>query len=109
MQDQVYGVLYGGVRDSRPIGDTALRNAGVVASRLGGRPLVRRPSGSGVLAPREVDVLQLVAVGASNAEIAGELGLTLDTVKSYLRSAMRRLEVRNRAKAVLAARAAGII
>lgn len=43
------------------------------------------------------------------AEIAHAFGLTVETVKSYLRSAMRKLGVRNRTRAVLAARAAGLL
>lgn len=61
------------------------------------------------LAPREEQCLALVATGATNARIADELGLTVETVKSYLRSAMRRLEVGNRTAAVHVARTAGLI
>ena len=61
------------------------------------------------LAPREVEVLRLVAHGASNLEIASELGLTTETIKAYLRSAMRRLGVHNRTAAVHTARALGAI
>jgi DNA-binding CsgD family transcriptional regulator len=61
------------------------------------------------LAPREIDVLRLVAIGASNIETAGQLGLSAETVKAYLRSAMRKLGVHNRGAAVHAARTAGVI
>lgn len=61
------------------------------------------------LAPREADVLRLAAVGASNAEIATELELSPQTVKAYLRSAMRRLDVRNRTAAVHVARSSGLL
>jgi DNA-binding CsgD family transcriptional regulator len=67
------------------------------------------PAPSVKLAPREVDALRLVAIGASNLEIAGQLGLSLQTVKAYLRSAMRKLDVRNRTAAVHAARSSGVI
>lgn len=58
------------------------------------------------LAPREVEVLRLVEVGATNVEIAARLGLRPETVKAYLRAAMRKLGVSNRTAAVHAARAA---
>ncbi|MGC0421917.1 helix-turn-helix transcriptional regulator [Embleya sp. AB8] len=61
------------------------------------------------LTPRETDVLAQVAVGRSNAEVAGALGLGAETVKSYLRSAMRKLGAHNRVEAVVAARAAGLL
>jgi DNA-binding CsgD family transcriptional regulator len=61
------------------------------------------------LSRRETEVLRLVAVGASNLEIAGELGLSLETVKSYLQTAMRRLGARNRAAAVHAAQQSDLL
>lgn len=60
------------------------------------------------LTRRETDVLRLVAVGASNSEIADQLNLSVQTVKAYLRSAMRKLKVRNRTAAVHVGRAAGL-
>ncbi|MEU5201741.1 helix-turn-helix transcriptional regulator [Streptomyces pseudogriseolus] len=65
------------------------------------------PSGAVRLAPREVDVLACVAAGATNAAAAVRLGLTAETVKAYLRSAMRKLGTRTRGEAVVAARRAG--
>jgi DNA-binding CsgD family transcriptional regulator len=62
-----------------------------------------------VLTPREIETLRMVAVGSSNAEIATRLGLSLETVKAYLRSAMRRLEVRNPAAAAHQARLHGLL
>jgi DNA-binding CsgD family transcriptional regulator len=59
------------------------------------------------LAPREVDVLACVAAGATNAVAAERLGVTAETVKGYLRSAMRKLGARTRGEAVVAARRAG--
>ncbi|EFL35816.1 response regulator [Streptomyces viridochromogenes DSM 40736] len=59
------------------------------------------------LAPREVDVLACVAAGATNAVAAERLGVTPETVKAYLRSAMRKLRARTRGEAVVAARRAG--
>nr|WP_251076616.1 LuxR family transcriptional regulator [Streptomyces benahoarensis] len=62
-----------------------------------------------MLAPREVDVLVCVAAGATNAEAAERLGLRPETVKSYLRSAMRKLGTHSRMQAVIAARRAGLL
>ncbi|MCQ9183484.1 helix-turn-helix transcriptional regulator [Streptomyces sp. IBSBF 2953] len=62
-----------------------------------------------VLAPRELDVLACVAAGATNAVAAERLGLRAETVKGYLRSAMRRLGARTRGEAVVAARRAGLL
>jgi DNA-binding CsgD family transcriptional regulator len=61
------------------------------------------------LAPRELDVLSCVALGHTNAEIANEFGLDPETVKSYLRSAMRKLDAHTRMQAVVAARRAGLL
>ncbi|MFJ5772886.1 LuxR C-terminal-related transcriptional regulator [Streptomyces sp. NPDC093094] len=67
------------------------------------------PAGRAGLAPREVDVLVQVAEGATNAAAAARLGLRPETVKSYLRSAMRKLGARTRGEAVAAARRAGAL
>ncbi|MFE0105937.1 response regulator transcription factor [Streptomyces sp. NPDC059009] len=61
------------------------------------------------LAPREVDVLACVAGGATNATTAERLGLRPETVKGYLRSAMRKLGAHTRLEAVVAARRAGLL
>ena len=61
------------------------------------------------LTPRELDVLACVAAGATNAVAAERLGLRAETVKGYLRSAMRRLGAHTRGEAVVAARRAGVL
>ncbi|WP_373431052.1 response regulator transcription factor [Streptomyces canus] len=61
------------------------------------------------LAPRELDVLACVAAGATNAATADRLGVRAETVKAYLRSAMRKLGARTRGEAVVAARRAGLL
>jgi DNA-binding CsgD family transcriptional regulator len=61
------------------------------------------------LAPRELDVLSWVAAGATNAAVAERLGLRAETVKGYLRSAMRKLGAHTRGEAVTAARRAGLL
>ncbi|MEV5010615.1 response regulator transcription factor [Streptomyces sp. NPDC093064] len=61
------------------------------------------------LAPREIDVLTCVAAGATNAAAATRLGLSPETVKSYLRAAMRKLGAHTRGEAVATARRAGVL
>lgn len=61
------------------------------------------------LAPREVDVLACVAGGVTNAVAAERLGLRPETVKGYLRAAMRKLGAHTRLEAVVAARRAGLL
>ncbi|MFF8424499.1 MULTISPECIES: helix-turn-helix transcriptional regulator [unclassified Streptomyces] len=70
---------------------------------------VPRPAGGASLAPRELDVLSWVAAGATNAAVAERLGLRPETVKGYLRSAMRKLGAHTRGEAVTAARRAGLL
>ncbi|MEU1541739.1 helix-turn-helix transcriptional regulator [Actinacidiphila glaucinigra] len=68
------------------------------------------PAGrTAAVSSRELDVLACVAVGATNAAAADRLGLRPETVKSYLRSAMRKLGARTRLEAVVAARRAGLL
>ncbi|MER6079214.1 helix-turn-helix transcriptional regulator [Streptomyces sp. NPDC001833] len=67
------------------------------------------PPAQAVLAPRELDVLAWVAAGATNAAVAERLGLRPETVKGYLRSAMRKLGAHTRGEAVSAARRTGVL
>jgi len=55
-----------------------------------------RPYG---LTPAELDVVALLPRGLMNREIAAELGITENTVKTHLRHALRKLAVRDRAQA----------
>jgi DNA-binding NarL/FixJ family response regulator len=54
----------------------------------------------GRLSARELSVLELIAQGATNEEIAGELLLSPHTVKQHTRAIYRKLAVRNRSAAV---------
>lgn len=68
-----------------------------------------RSAGQIRLTPRELDVLSCVAVGRTNAGAGERLGLRAETVKAYLRSAMRKLGAHTRLEAVVAARRAGLL
>lgn len=61
------------------------------------------------LSPRETDVLACAALGQTNAEIATTLSLREGTVKSYLQSAMAKLDASTRHAAVAKARRAGLL
>jgi len=61
------------------------------------------------LSPRELDVLAMVAVGCGNAEAARRLGLLPETVKSYLRNAMRKLGTHGRMETIVTARRVGYL
>lgn len=75
---------------------------------LGGAPS-GPPPGQKPLTPRELDVLRVVCAGATNMEAATELGLSPETVKSYLRSAMRKLGSTNRTAAARVALQWGLL
>jgi DNA-binding CsgD family transcriptional regulator/GAF domain-containing protein len=64
-------------------------------------------TGPNPLSPRELDVLAMVAVGCGNAETARRLGILPETVKSYLRNAMRKLGTHGRTESVVTARRLG--
>jgi DNA-binding NarL/FixJ family response regulator len=53
------------------------------------------------LTPRETHVVALIAAGAPNKEIARRLGLSMNTVKSHIRTAYRAMGVTSRTQAVL--------
>ncbi len=53
------------------------------------------------LAPREEEVLTLITAGLSNVEIAERLYLSINSVKTYIRGAYRRIDVRTRSQAVV--------
>jgi LuxR family maltose regulon positive regulatory protein len=61
------------------------------------------------LSERELEVLQLVARGDSNQEIADRLVITLDTVKRHVTHIFEKLGVHNRVQAVARARTLGLL
>ena len=84
-------------------GESAL--APVIATRLMDR--MRAPQAS--MSARELQVLELVAAGCSNSDIAAELFVSDTTVKSHLAHIFTKLGVSSRTAAVSRARERGIL
>lgn len=61
------------------------------------------------LTPRELDILRLVASGNPNKQIAWQLSISEDTVKTHLKSVYAKLDVADRTHAVTVAARRGII
>ena len=80
---------------------------GRYAERL--RPSERDASVFDALTPREREVLILLADGLSNAEIATDLVVSHETVKTYVSRILTKLGVRDRVQAVVLAHRAGLV
>jgi len=97
--DLLEGVARRDVSLTRPIAARLLRDLG-------------RPDASAsadMLTEREVDVLRLVAHGASNPQIAEDLHITVNTVKVHLRNILSKLQLDNRTQAAAYAVQSGLV
>ena len=72
-------------------------------------PLRERPAALAELTPRELEVLRLIARGLSNADIARELVVGDATVKTHVARIFVKLEVHDRAQAVVLAYESGLV
>jgi len=124
LDEYVYGALRGGaagflLKDGGPVllveavraaaaGDTLISPSVTVRllEQLA-RPARARPPAE-ALTERELDVVRLVARGRTNEEIAGELFVSLSTVKTHLGSVHRKLGARNRVEVAAWAWESGI-
>jgi DNA-binding NarL/FixJ family response regulator len=83
-----------------------------VTRRLVGKYAARiRPASSAetALAPRELEVLRLIADGLSNSEIAAALVISQETVKTYVSRILTKLDLRDRVQAVVYAYRTGLV
>lgn len=72
------------------------------ADERGGDPV------RGVLSKRESEVLRLLSIGMSNQEIADELGISRNTVRSHVSNILEKVGARNRTQAVAYAKARAV-
>jgi DNA-binding NarL/FixJ family response regulator len=94
------------LKDSTP---HQLTEAAVSLART--RRTVSAPEESAVrrLTPRELEVLRALATGASNAAIAGRLGISQKTLRNHISNTYHKLEIFDRAQAVLVAVQRGLL
>lgn len=82
--------------------------AHVVMRELGSPASAKRPDFS-PLNPRETEIMQLIAAGVGNAEIAQRLALGLGTVKGHIREILEKLAAADRTQAAVVALRRGLI
>ena len=68
--------------------------------RRSGPPATSSAQSAGI-SPRESDVLQLVVLGHGNQEIADTLFLSINSVKTYIRSTYRKIHATSRGQAIV--------
>ena len=76
---------------------------------LGGGPPPRGLDGLPPLTDREMEVIELIALGLSNREIAEELGVSAHTAKFHIGSILTKMDAQTRTEAVVQAARAGIL
>ncbi|WP_453985355.1 response regulator [Brevibacterium casei] len=81
----------------------------LIAEYVAGPTVVKDTAVLGQLTDREIDVMTLVAKGSTNAEVAAELFLAEQTVKTHVSRILAKLGLRDRAQIVVAAYESGLV
>ncbi len=76
----------------------AIYLASGLAGQLSSELCRRRPGQPGVLSPREIETLRLIADGCTHRQVARRLGLTEITVNSYVKRIRAKLNAGNKAE-----------
>jgi len=97
--------LLGGVTGLKLVGPGQAADAAIVLRRVQGR----KDADDVELTPRELDVLALMAEGASNKAIARQLGISVHTAKFHVGSILDKLDATGRTDAVAHAARRGVI
>ena len=74
-----------------------------------GRQLLESTASDAALTPREVEVLRHLALGLSNKEIAAALAVGEETIKTHVGNVLAKLQVENRAQAIVQAIKRGLV
>lgn len=83
-----------------PMTASVARSVLEITRRIGSRELTGAPPSRLELTPREQDVLRAFVRGLSYQQVAGELGVSIDTVRSHVRALYKKLQVHSVAAAV---------
>lgn len=97
---RILGLMAGGTLPNAAQAPANVTVVNIDAGTTGAKP---------TLSDRELDVLQLVAQGQTNREIAKALGLSVHTIECHAKNIYRKLAVHSRAGAVYTARSQGIL
>ena len=91
------GVVVAGGQAARPKGGDGARPQPALLRVLTARPEITR--GAETLSSRELEVLEMIATGAKNAEIADRFVISQNTVKSHVGQILKKLPAKNRTAA----------
>ena len=98
-----------GSRADAATGPLPVIRTGLIRLQPGGKPAGGKPAAECWLSRREMEVLRLLATNRTYREIAGELSLSEETIRSHVKSILHKLGQHDRVRAVDAAVKAGIL